>query len=205
MSQLSLEQRLVRIEEVLDTSSGQILTTALNAGITSARLLWMPSDYYSKPLKERARLLKAPSIKNLCKTLIMVNTRCIYDDCSIASNSKYYAVIVQYCEKLNSSMFHEFLKSLPGNESLTTVKHFNLRLLDNAEAENLFGFEYNSVPPIGLKLNNQTVPIILAQSIVDLNSLFYTGAGNVDCKLVMSVREFVDKMKPLIANITVSK
>ncbi|KAL0237970.1 hypothetical protein GEMRC1_012444 [Eukaryota sp. GEM-RC1] len=199
-----LTERLDTIETLLDQTAGKTLSTALKSGLNSSRLIRCPSDYYNWPLSQRANFLNARSENHLCKTLLMTNTRCINDDCSNKNNSKYYAVVVQYTEKLNSALFHEFLKSLPGNEGLSTIKHFNLRLISDEEAYQLTGYQYNAVAPFGLTCGSSGIPVIVAKSVMDLVGEVFVGAGEVDVKLGLLPYDF-EKIGVLIADITLPR
>ncbi|KAL0224198.1 hypothetical protein P9112_003588 [Eukaryota sp. TZLM1-RC] len=202
---MDLEQRIQHIESLLEEPAASTLSFALHKGLTTARLHRCPSDYYDWPLSQRQSYLNAPSIDHLCKTLLMVNTRCIYDDCSHPHNSKYYAIVVQYTERMNSAMLHEFLKSFPENEGLSTVKAFNLRLMSDEEAFELTGCGYNAVSPFGLMYKDHDIPIILAKSVKDLIGHVYIGGGEVDVKLSMCPLQFAKVMSALVGEVTIPR
>jgi hypothetical protein len=52
-----------------------------NLGIGQVcRFHLVESDYYNWPLEQRANALNAPSIENLCKTILFQNTRVLFND-----------------------------------------------------------------------------------------------------------------------------
>lgn len=48
--------------------------------LVTARFHHVPPDYYSKSLQLRAKLLGAPSVHMLCKSMILENTHCMNTD-----------------------------------------------------------------------------------------------------------------------------
>uniref|UniRef100_A0A0E0CPE7 YbaK/aminoacyl-tRNA synthetase-associated domain-containing protein n=1 Tax=Oryza meridionalis TaxID=40149 RepID=A0A0E0CPE7_9ORYZ len=74
------------------------LSSILTArGVLDFTFRRVPADYYDRPLEERRDLLRADSVDQLCKSIVMVNTQAAADvvDCSNPKNSKYYVVVVQ--------------------------------------------------------------------------------------------------------------
>jgi prolyl-tRNA editing enzyme YbaK/EbsC (Cys-tRNA(Pro) deacylase) len=63
----------------------------------------------------------------------------------------------------------------------------------------LSGSSYNGVCPVG---NPIKVPIIVSQKIVDLKPDFiWLGGGEVDLKLGFSMKEFIEKFNPYVADV----
>jgi len=60
---------LVAVEDESDTAR-RVRLACESLGLQSA-LLRVPSNYYELELEERRALLNAPSIHNLCKTILM--------------------------------------------------------------------------------------------------------------------------------------
>lgn len=154
-------------------------------------------NYYKKSLKERRAYLNAPSIHNLCKSIILENTKCTRDDCSDPNNSKYYLVIIQYTTRLMSHKVFKFVRSLTPNASKANY-HFNLA--KESDSFRLTGSEHNGVCPIGNPVN---IPIILSSRILELsNDFIWLGGGDPTIKLGFSAKEFVEKFKPFVADVT---
>ena len=165
--------------------------------LLSAKLQWVPSEYYSKTLQWRRDILGAPSIQYLCKTIVLENTHCVNSDCSVRTNSRYYMVIFQYVEKFDSEMLMRFIKGM--NESLGKKK-FNFRLADGATSQGLTGFGHNAVVPIGTKC---PIPVVLSEKIVRLSpAYFWLGGGHADCKLRVDVEDFIAHVDPFVADFT---
>ncbi|CAG8537536.1 19094_t:CDS:2 [Cetraspora pellucida] len=161
------------------------------------RFYKVEGDYYEWELQRRAFRLVAPSIDHLCKSVIFENTRCIHDNIDDPLNSKYYCVIVQYIGSINTQKLMNFVRGLK-NKSISK-KNYNFRVADSEKSIELTGFENNGVSPIGM---NQELPIIIAKSIIELKpAVFYLGAGHVDWKLALPIKNFIDATKCLIADL----
>lgn len=166
--------------------------------VFSATLAWVPSDYYSHSLQWRRDILKADSINNLCKTVLLENTHCVNQDCSDPRNSRYYMILFQYVERINTESVMRVVKSW--NEGLGKKK-FNFRVAPSADSEKLTGFMHGGVVPF---CNNILIPVIMSSSIVSISpSYIWIGAGHVDCKLRVDIHEFINVVMPEIASVTV--
>ncbi|CAG8533063.1 2167_t:CDS:2, partial [Gigaspora rosea] len=162
-----------------------------------SRFYEVESDYYEWELQRRAFRLVAPSIDHLCKSVIFENTRCIHDNIDDPLNSKYYCVIVQYVGSINTQKLMNFVRGLK-NKSISK-KNYNFRVADAEKSIELTGFENNGVSPIGM---NQKLPIIVAKSITELKpAVFYLGAGHVDWKLALPIKNFIDVTRCLITDL----
>ncbi|KAM3226116.1 hypothetical protein ACQJBY_058665 [Aegilops geniculata] len=156
----------------------------------------VPADYYDRPLEERRDLLAADSVAQLCKSIVMVNTKAAADvvDCSNPKNSKYYVVIVQYMARLNAENIKNFLYTL--NESQIPKKRFNMRLAPEEESLMLTGFVHNGVTCIGMKTD---IPVIIDEAITKLDEdFFWLGGGEVDLKLGMRTSQFLSAFNPFV-------
>ncbi|CUE67946.1 Hypothetical protein, putative [Bodo saltans] len=163
----------------------------------SAVFKWVASDYYDKPLTWRRDTLQAPSIKHLCKSILLENTHCEFEDCSKRENSRYYLIVFQYVEKFDSDKLMKYIRDLnPG----VGKKKFNFRLADPAVSATLTGFGYNAVAPFGGAVE---IPIVLSAGVATSMSpnYFWMGGGHADCKLRVDVDEFVSVLKPFVADI----
>lgn len=166
----------------------------------SARFRWVPSDYYSHSLQWRRDILGAASIQHLCKTIVLENTHCVNSDCSIRENSRYYLVVYQYTERFDAELLMLYVKDM--NKGLGRKK-FNFRLASSDVALQLTGFSHGAVAPFGTSVD---IPVILSNKIVTLTpSVFWIGGGHVDCKVCVDVRDFVNVIKPMVADITVKR
>jgi prolyl-tRNA editing enzyme YbaK/EbsC (Cys-tRNA(Pro) deacylase) len=158
---------------------------------------WVSSDYYDRPLTWRRDALRAPSIKHLCKSILLENTHCEFDDCSKRENSRFYLIVFQYVEKFDSDKLMKYIRDLnPG----VGKKKFNFRLADPAVSATLTGFGYNAVAPFGGAVD---VPIVLSAGVAQSMSpnYFWMGGGHADCKLRVDVDEFIAVLKPFVADI----
>lgn len=170
----------------------------LKVGLHSAAFLWVPSNYYQENLQWRRDALQAPSIRHLCKTILMENTHCTNADCSDRANSRYYLVVYQYVDRFNSDMVGRVIQEMnPGMGK----KKFNFRLADPADAERLTGVRSGAVAPFGTPT---AIPVVLSAGITELAPpTFYVGGGHVDCKCRLDTAEFIRVTNAIVAPITV--
>ncbi|KAG5505744.1 hypothetical protein JKF63_05080 [Porcisia hertigi] len=168
------------------------------SGLNSAEFIWVPSNYYQENLQWRRDALHAPSIRHLCKTILMENTHCTNKDCANRSNSRYYFVVYQYVDRFNADMVGRVIQELnPGMGK----KKFNFRLADPAEAEQLTGVRSGAVAPFG---TSTSIPVILSTGVTQLAPpFFYVGGGHLDCKCRLDTEEFIRVTNPIVAPITV--
>ncbi|AIN98192.1 hypothetical protein LPMP_211130 [Leishmania panamensis] len=170
----------------------------LENGLHSAEFIWVPLNYYQENLQWRRDALQAPSIRHLCKTILMENTHCTNNDCADHRNSRYYLVVYQYVDRFNSDMVGRVIHELnPG----IGKKKFNFRLADPAEAERLTGVRSGAVAPFGTSV---PIPVILSAGVTKLTPpIFYVGGGHVDCKCRLDMEEFTRVANAIVAPITV--
>ncbi|CAM0944637.1 unnamed protein product [Alopecurus aequalis] len=175
------------------------LSAILSArGVRDFAFRRVPADYYDRSLEERREILAADSISQLCKSIVMVNTKAAADvvDCSNPKNSKYYVIIVQYMARLNAENIKNFLYAL--NENQIPKKRFNMRLAPEEESCMLTGFVHNAVTCIGMETD---IPVIIDEAITKLDEdFFWLGGGEVDLKLGMRTSEFLKAFNPFVVN-----
>ncbi|KAJ1943367.1 hypothetical protein EC988_006250 [Linderina pennispora] len=158
-----------------------------------ARIFHVPSTFYSWALPTRALSMAAPSPQHLCKSVVFENKR------FKGVGSKYYCVIVQYVQTINTGALTDFVRELDGNA--VARKHYNFRLANPDDALELTGFGNNGVCPIGMK---RPVPIVLSKSITTLSpAVFWCGAGDIDYKLAMPTQTFIEATRCHVADISV--
>lgn len=108
----------------------------------SARFAKVPANYYDLSLEERRKLLDAPTIHHLCKSMIMENTACRHNDLN-PENSKYYCVIVQYTQKIDTMQMMKFIREYAEKKTGKKIgkKQFNFRCAKREVGEALTGYE----------------------------------------------------------------
>lgn len=141
----------------------------------------------------------AASIAHICKSILIKNTRCRNSDCSNPYDSLYYLVVVQYVAKMNCQQIYHVIRDLAKGPK----KGFHFRVAGHEDAEKLTGFVHGAVSPFGLKTN---IPIILDSRITQLTPrYFYSGGGDVRTKVGCLTEEFIEKMNPIIAEVTIPR
>ncbi|OSX76772.1 hypothetical protein BU14_0176s0015 [Porphyra umbilicalis] len=139
----------------------------------SSRLLLTHPDYYSWPLEARRDHLGASAVSCLCKSILLVNTRCTREDCEDLRNPKHLMVVVPYGRKLNTQEVLRWSKArAPAGIS---GKNFNWRLGDGAAVT---GYEYNAVTPLG---SQSAVPIVVDESLVAAHGGVSCSSGGEGC------------------------
>ena len=209
MTVMSLEHRLTLLEKErhtcphnyeVDDSMRRARQAVEDACIFSAVWKWVPSKYYNWPLDQRADFLTGSS-KNLdflCKSLVMENKKVLDNDPDTKTNPRFVVVIIQYAASFSNKKLGTAIRSLRPLHDRIDISRFDFRIASSEDNDRLTGYRHNSVTPFGLLSD---IPIILTKEVVDLK-YFWMGGGHVDLKLRVSSSEFIDKMKPLVADIS---
>ena len=177
---------------------------AAEVGLTKSRFYRVVGDYYSWTLEQRRDVLGAPSIQHLCKSVVMSNTH--FKAPETESNPRTILVIVSYAERLHkerlANAVYDNYKRLTPNALSKRAFDANWRLADNDEAIALTGYEHNGMTPIGMRTN---FLMVLSATILQLEggSLFL-GGGEIDVKWRVSVKQFVEHFKPIVADIAMA-
>ena len=167
----------------------------------SAIWKWVPSNYYSLSLQERAKILGTQDKMQLCKALLFENRSIDKSSNFDRNNSQFYLVIVQYGAEINTKKLELEIRSLlPLQERLEPSK-YNFRLASEEDNDRLTGYVHNSVTPFGMLAQNK-IPIIVASSIVRDLRFMFMGGGHVDLKLGCSVTEFCSITAALVLDIS---
>lgn len=132
------------------TSSMQarLARIAAELGIRSAAFHRVPADYYEQDLSSRAQLVGAQSTAQLCKSMIMENTRCTLegDAAAAAGKVKYVCIVLQYAgAKLNRDKLTALVQTMeraPGGR-----KQYNMRMVSAEDSVRLSGYEHNAGTP----------------------------------------------------------
>jgi len=170
-------------------------------GFKFANFTQVPMDYYSHTLEERREMLQTESIHQLCKSLILHNSKCTMEDCSDRRNSKFYCVIVQYSAKFNSKKLLKYVREL--NQGKLGKRQFVFSLTDAGTAFELTGFDYNGVSPVPLpSKEHYQIPIVLDKKIADEHKQFWIGGGTEDWKILFNTDEFIRVFNPFVTDIT---
>lgn len=154
-------------------------------GMRDFRVRRVPPDYYDRDLEYRRRCLDAASVGNLCKSMVMENTR---DDRGFPGGlpsdsdpwqTKYVMVIVQYVAKLNGDKIRDFVyDKRDGN---TPRKKIKFRMAPEEVSDAITGYAHNAVSPIATK---EKIPVLISHRILELQpDFFWLGAGEVDLKV----------------------
>lgn len=169
----------------------------------SAKYKWVPSNYYSLELKERAKLLSAPSEYQLCKAMLMENVKCEQKG-NDKTNSRLYLVIVQYKASIDTKQLESEVRGLRSIQSGKRLdpSQFEFRMASQETSDKVTGFTHNSVSPFGL---SQKIPIILSKQILDIveePAFIWMGGGHINLKLGMAVKEFVRATDALVLDVS---
>ena len=165
-------------------------------GFTTTVFRHVTPDYYQQNLYERRKQVGAASIAHLCKSILVLNTRCRNHDCSNPLDSLYYLVCVQYVAKLDAQRIYHVVRDLTHGPK----KAFHFRVADAEDSIRLTGFPHGAVSPYGMLTK---IPIILDSRILELNPpSFWLGGGHIDTKLGCHIDEFINHFHPVIAQVS---
>jgi len=171
---------------------------ARSLGLRSAHFAVVEPEYYDRPLEWRKHRLGAALVEELCKSVVMENTK--LDGTADPGRVRCIAVIVQYVAKLHKEKLMEVVRSIEATRGLPTLgrKQYNMRLLEGEACAHLTGFGHNAVTPLGLAM-----PVVLSDRITELPSgVFWLGGGHVVLKLRISVDEARSVLKATVADVT---
>lgn len=182
----------------------------LEHSIYSSVFKWVPENYYSFTLAERAKVLNAQSTWQLCKSMLMENKAFDESLPSVGGTySRFYLIVLQYETTISTKKLVSEVRALkkPVTERYDTNK-FDFRLASSEDNDRLTGYLHNSVSPFGL-LEKKSVSIILSKSIVDMTTgagkatpFIWMGGGHVHCKVGMAIADFITALSPLVLDVT---
>ena len=191
--------------ERIDVSADQVAQTSSptlerveraigELGLSSAKLWRVRGDYYEQPLAWRRDVLGASSVRQLCKSMLMENTRLSADEAAAAGRLKYVMVVVQYCGlKLQQEKVTEAVRKMEGSRAASR-KQYSMRMVDQEVSDTLSGYAHNAVTPVGM---STPVPLICDAPIRFLpRGQLWLGGGEPDVKLRLDVDEMRAKLKP---------
>ncbi|CAE7801305.1 unnamed protein product [Symbiodinium sp. CCMP2592] len=183
----SLEHVKARMEEAV-----------AELGLTAALLPVDPHPpYYEQSLEWRRDRLGASSVEELCKSVVMENTKLEGD---ADGRVRSVLVVVQYVAKLHKEKLIKVVQAMEAERGLPALgkKQYNMRLLEGAACQAITGCGHNAVTPL-----KQDLPMILSDAITKLPSgQFWLGGGHVDLKLRLQVEEAIRVMKMTVADVT---
>ena len=117
----------------------------------SALLLAVDADppYYEQSLEWRRDRLSANSVEELCKTVVLENTK--LDASSEAGRVRCVLVIVQYVAKLHKEKLIKVVQGMESAKGLPPLgkKQYNMRLLEGTACQEMTGCGHNAVTPLG--------------------------------------------------------
>lgn len=178
-------------------------------GMSRFRFYRVSSDYYSWTLEQRRDVLGVQSTGQLFKSVLMENTH--FKEPESEGNRKFIVVIVSYTEKLQKEKLniatYEHYKSYTLSQTpplpLLSKRAFDSswRLADATEAQSLSGYEHNATCPVGMK--TRLLMVLSDSALKAQGGSLCLGGGEVDVKWRVSVKQFVETFKPIVANICV--
>eukprot|EP00521_Asterionellopsis_glacialis_P002186 CAMPEP_0195258498 /NCGR_PEP_ID=MMETSP0706-20130129/7437_1 /TAXON_ID=33640 /ORGANISM="Asterionellopsis glacialis, Strain CCMP134" /LENGTH=215 /DNA_ID=CAMNT_0040311883 /DNA_START=52 /DNA_END=699 /DNA_ORIENTATION=+ len=201
-----LETRIIKLEQIrygrkdVDASMRRARESVERKGIYSAVWKWVPDNYYEKTLEQRSKILGAPSVRNLCKSLVLEN-RAWAENGNPQTNPRFVMVVVQYAATLDVKKLTTAIRALRTNvQDRIDVSKFDFRVASSEDNDRLTGYSHNSVTPFGL-LEEKSLPIVLASSIVP-EKFFWMGGGHIHLKLGMAVSDFSQATGAVVADIS---
>ena len=207
---LSLEQRVTRLEEErhscpdgykVDDAMKRARQAVEEACLYSAVWKWVPPKYYDWSLEQRAEYLTRSSknVDFLCKSLLMENKKTTDQDADPKTNPQFVLVIIQYAASFSNKKLASAIRSLRPLQERIDLSRFDFRVASSDDNDRLTGYKHNSVTPFALLSSD--IPIVLTKQVVDLK-YFWLGGGHVDLKLRVAASEFIQKMQPIVADIS---
>jgi len=119
------------------------------------------------------------------------------------TNSRYYLVVVQYVESINTKKLASELRGLrPQGPTRFDPGYFaDLRLAPEEISEQLTGYGHNGVSPFGML--DRSIPVLVCKSIMNVKPGFvWMGGGHKDWKLGMAVSEFAQALNAIVLDVS---
>jgi len=170
------------------------MADAAKRGISSAHIWRVRSDYYDQELAWRRDVLGAASTLQLCKSMIMENTKVsdmTLEQATAAGRVKYICVMLQYGgTKLQKEKLTDVVRRMEGSKAVGK-KQYSLRMVSQEVSDQLSGYTHNAVTPFGMA---QEVPLLLSDKIKALpEGKLWLGGGEPDLKMRVDVAELAAK------------
>ncbi|CDJ53965.1 YbaK / prolyl-tRNA synthetases associated domain containing protein, putative [Eimeria brunetti] len=153
-----------------------------------------PKAYYSvSDLSERLEMLGAASVNQLCKTIVVENTKQTGPEDRL--NSRYYLVVLQYQDKLNGERVKDLIKAENAKVGRRLGnKKLNFNFCNSFES--LTGFKRNGVTALNPK--SKTPVIISIKLFFMQQQIVFLGGGAPDLKLELPLLDLVRLTNPII-------
>lgn len=184
--------RLDELERRLDTVQDRVNVERIKRCVAKQQIFTavfkrVPADYYDKTLEERRQILGATSISQLCKTIVLENTSKVGYDVGDPTDSKYYAIVVQYEAKIDVDALAGKIHALRPPSTRLPRKHYKFQLAPEAVSTALTGFIHNAVTVFGM---HTPLPVVVCQRVLDCRPAYvFLGGGAVDVKLGLGLRD----------------
>lgn len=202
-----LEQRVTALESkrftavsgaeiVVDDNVRRARQAVQDARCYSSVWKFVPEHYYNQTLNERAALLGAPSIHNLCKSLLLENKKAPVS--SDPTNPRFVLVVLQYASTLSIAGLVRAVRQLRPVPNRLPENGFDFRIAESVDNDRITGYKFNSVTPFGLHER----PLIIVSSALEELRFFWMGGGHVHLKLGMTFTDFCKGLDPAVADIS---
>lgn len=169
----------------------QRLTAELHGKCIPHTFIRVGPDYYERSLEERRNILGATTIHQLCKSMVMENTK------APACAQRFFLVVIQYASAIQAELLKKHVLSIETSDGKRLSRsQCNMRLASEEDSFRLTGYAHNGVSPVGLR---KELPLIVASEIAELQFM-WLGGGEPDLKLGMSVPQFLAGYKATVVS-----
>ena len=180
------------VAQTVSETQARLAEAAAGLGLTSAHFWRVPPDYYDQELSWRRDVLGASTTAQLCKSMIMENTRLAdvsTEEAAASGRFKFVCVVLQYDgPKLDKHKLTDTVRRLEG-EHAVAKKQYSLRMVSGELSAALSGFEHNAVTPLGMATR---MPLLLSDRLQHLaDGTLWLGGGEPDLKLRVNVEQLM--------------
>ena len=188
-----------------DRHTVQLVLEAARIGLRSAKFTRCPPDYYAWTLEQRRAFLgDAPTVDHLCKSIVLCNTRAERPAAAADADASptqpspplYLCVVLPYAHRLHSEKVAAVVRATPQltNGLHVPRKDVKYQLAPAEACEQLTGYTYNAVTPLGMRI---AMPILISDALLRAVqssgvSTFWMGSGQVDLKLRACLWECIE-------------
>ena len=135
-----------QVPQEVSPTQARVAAEATKMGLSTAYFWRVRSDYYEQELAWRRDVLGAASVTQLCKSMIMENTKVsdlTHQQAVESGRVKYVCVVLQYAgAKLQKEKLTDAIRRMEGSKAVGK-KQYSLRMVSMEVSDELSGYTHN--------------------------------------------------------------
>ena len=135
-----------QVPQEVSPTQARVSAEATKMGLSTSYFYRVRSDYYEQELAWRRDVLGAASVTQLCKSMIMENTKLsdlTHQQAVEGGRVKYVCVVLQYAgAKLQKEKLTDAIRKMEGSKAVGK-KQYSLRMVSMETSDQLSGYTHN--------------------------------------------------------------